>query len=157
MQNDIEHQKPVLYSLKLSRTYLEELFKMFRRNQKGNKLVLQFYYSEKPTGGSPTLGAYAMKSNNQLISEDHRGNNMRLLDYDTPSQEPLFGRGQFLGDQQIRISDLKKLIKENKRCEYLLFSPRFKPDNPHVYYDVTAEPNGFGSVSSDPSPPAPAY
>jgi hypothetical protein len=103
-----------------------------------------------------------MRSKNQPVSEIKF--TAPILDYHNKSSEPLTGRPQFLGDQQLDVDDLKQLIENSNKpdpdaFEYLLFTAKFQDKNPHIYYDVSVQPSnqlGTASVPTDPSPPAPA-
>jgi hypothetical protein len=153
----------VFYNLKLSKESLEDLFKYFKKHKKRDKFIFQFFYPKDPLDGSPTLGAYPMRSKNQRVENENKFA-APILDYHNKSSEPLTGRPQFLGDQQLDVDDLKQLIEDSNKpdpdaFEYLLFTARFQDENPHIFYDVTVQPSNqvaTGSVSTDPSPPAPA-
>jgi hypothetical protein len=154
---------PVFYNLKLSKDLVRKLFKDFKKNYKNNKLVFQFYYPAESKDGSPTLGAYAMRSKNQVINPKHICT-PKLLEYGDKSSEPLTGRAQFLGDQQVNIAKLKKLIEDSNKpdpevYDHLVFSAKFNNQNPHIYYEISVHPsNSFNAkpINTDPSPPAPA-
>lgn len=153
----------VFYNLTLSKDLVQKLFDDFKENHKKNKLIFQFYYPAKPKDGSPTLGAYAMRSKNQAIDPKHACT-PKMLDYGDKSSEPLTGRAQFLGDQQLNVEDLKKLIKESNKpdpelYDFLVFSAKFDNQNPHIYYEIMVHPSNHLDVRpirTDPSPPAPA-
>jgi hypothetical protein len=152
----------VFYNLRLSKDSVDALFKCFKEHKKNDKLIFQFFYPEEPLHGSPTLGAYPMRSKNQRI--DSTKFTAPILDYDDKSSEPLRGRAQFLGDQELDVDDLKQLIKDSNKpdaevYEYLLFTANFHDDNPHIYYDVSVQPSNqltTATIPTDPSPPAPA-
>ncbi|HSQ44057.1 MAG TPA: hypothetical protein VLM16_03620 [Ginsengibacter sp.] len=154
----------VFYNLKLSKTTVDFLFNCFKnKHRKHDKLIFQFYYPATPKDNSPTLGVYPMRSKNQCIKKKQVFN-APILDYHTKSAEPLTGRAQFLGDQELDLADLKKLIKESNEAdaeayEYLLFTAKFHDENPHIYYEVSVQPSTTASgatIPTDPSPPAPA-
>lgn len=145
------HQSSTFYQLKLSKGQFEKL-----KSYSGNTLVFQFFYPAASNCGSPTLFAYAMKKYHQAIKRPPE-----VLSYDAPTNEPLRGRAQVLGDVQIEINKLNKLVKrvtKNKNGYFsnLIFTPRYLPDNPHETYDISVD----GSAefeTCDPSPPAEAY
>ncbi len=162
------HHSSTFYRLRLSKKQYEVL-----KSYGGKMLVFQFFYPQASNCGSPTLVAYKMKKHHEAIEKSPE-----VLSYDEPSQEPLTGRSQVLGDQQIRIGKLDDLIKRVTRSEQgnfsnLVFTPRFtgseahktttdptrkegKETNPHVVFEVTVD--GFGdSERCDPSPPYSAY
>jgi hypothetical protein len=154
------------YNLKLSKPVLQKIFNEFKTPKKSDKLVLQFYYPKQPSGGSPTLGAYALRSKNQAIDPTQKPT-FELLDYVDESSEPLIGRPQFLGDQQLDVDELKQLIKDSNKpdpmvFDHLLFSVKFDNSNPHIYYEVSVVPSNqfkqsfLSSIDTDPSPPASA-
>ncbi len=161
----ISHKKNhgVFYNLKLSKDSVNDLFNLFKKHKKHDKLVFQFFYPEEPLEGSPTLGVYPMRSKNQCVDTKSKFT-APILNYHNKSSEPLTGRAQFLGDQELDIEDLKQLIKDSNKpnseiYEYLLFTAKFHDDNPHIYYNVTVQPSNQvagQSLSTDPSPPAPA-
>jgi hypothetical protein len=83
-----------------------------------------------------------------------------VLSYGEASKEPIRGRSQVLGDQQIDINKVEMLIKKvtgSKKGDfsYLNFSPFFLPTNPHIAYAISVD-DSSDSVNCDPSPPATA-
>jgi hypothetical protein len=92
-------------SLKLLRADYNTLRRI--RYNKNNKLVFQFYYPQTYTGGSPQLVGYAMKSKNDSISTV-----FKILTPVGSSGEPLYGREQILGDQQIRFGVINSLLEK---------------------------------------------
>jgi len=90
------HKSSTFYQLRLSKSQYEML-----RKHGGSTLVFQFYYPEDSNFGSPTLYSYNMKKYHQPT-----GKPPAILGYGEPSQEPLRGRAQVLGDQQVEISEL---------------------------------------------------
>ena len=115
-------------------------------------LVLQFYYPKPSSCGSPTLFVYNMTENHVAT-----GTPPEVLSYGEASKEPLTGRNQVLGDQKIKISTIEKLIervKGNKRSSfsYLVFTPIYMSDNPHIGYKVSVDDSSVYRTSN-PSPP----
>ncbi len=151
------------YNLRLSKPVLQKIFKEFKTPKKNDKLVLQFYYPKQPLGGSPQLGVYALRSKNQAIDPTQKCT-FELLDYVDESSEPLTGRPQFLGDQQLDVDELKQLIKGSNKpdaemYDHLLFSAKFDNSNSNVYYEVSVVPRNqfsINPINTDPSPPASA-
>ncbi len=145
------HQSSTFYKLRLTKGQFETL-----RSYGGSTLVFQFFYPQASDCGSPTLYAYAMKKHHRAIKRPPE-----VLSYDAPTQEPITGRAQVLGDLQIKISTLEKLIKRvtgsSKGKFYnLVFTPRFLPVNPHIAYDVSVD-GSSEFETCDPSPPYSAY
>jgi hypothetical protein len=153
----------VFYNLKLSKQSVDTLLATFKKRKKRDKLIFQFYYPAQPLHGSPTLGVYPMRSKNQCVNEasDFVA---PILDYHNKSAEPLTGRAQFVGDQELDLDDVINLIKESNKpdpnaYEYLFFEAKFHDNNPHMYYEVTVQPSNqvmAKGIQTDPSPPAPA-
>jgi hypothetical protein len=158
-----ENSNGVFYNLKLSKQSVDMLFNSFKKHKKRDKLIFQFFYPEETLHHSPTLGAYPMRSKNQHV--DFPNFTPPILDYHDKSEEPLTGRAQFLGDQQLDVDDLKQLLNDSNKpdanaYEYLIFTTRFHDDNPHIYYDVSVQPSNTlttRTIPTDPSPPAPAH
>ncbi len=78
-----------------------------------------------------------MKSKNDSISTV-----FKILTPVGSSGEPLYGREQILGDQQIRIREIKCLLDEvlgegEREYDYLLFTPKYDPRNKHIIYTIT--------------------
>ncbi len=144
-----------LFSLRLDTDAYDSL-----KSYGGKGLVLQYYFPESSTCVSPTLYAYAMEAGEQAL-----GKPPIQLRYDSISSEPFRSRSQVLGNQSIRYASLDSLLSEVKggytgKRYYFLFSPDFYPGNPHVFYNVTLQGEGFssdGSTRSDPSPPYSAF
>ena len=160
---DKKKETAVFYNLILGKAAVQKLFDSFKKHHKHDKLVFQFFYPVSPKDGSPTLGAYSMRSKNQCIKKSQKIE-VQYLDYSDKSSEPLIGRAQFLGDQQLDADDLKKLIKDSNPSkpdiyEYLFFKAKFSDNNPHIYYEVSVHPSAdavLKTIPTDPSPPAPA-
>jgi len=141
------HQSSTFYQLKLSKGQFEKL-----KSYSGNTLVFQFFYPAASNCGSPTLFAYAMKKYHRAIKRPPE-----VLSYDAPTNEPLKGRAQVLGDVQIEISKLDKLIRRvtktsNGYFSNLIFTPRYLPSNPHETYDISVD-GSSEFETANPSPP----
>ena len=139
--------------MKLTRKQFEDLDAL-----KGSQLVLQFYYPATLKDGSPQLGAFTMAPCHGRISDEYR-----ILDYDKPSTVPITGKDQFLGDQQVAIPAIKKLIEASNPkphdYDYLLFTPQDPKSDKHIYYEIKVVPTtSFAPppIYTDPSPPAKA-
>ncbi|MCY7422807.1 MAG: hypothetical protein LH478_13825 [Chitinophagaceae bacterium] len=122
----------------------------------GDGLVLQFFYPASGNCSSPTLYAYAMKTGHQSV-----GKPPIQLQYDSITTEPFRGRSQVLGDQSVRYDSIDNVLGlvpggyANKNY-YLVFTPKFYPGNPHVYYEIQVSGSGLTPTrptKSDPSPP----
>jgi hypothetical protein len=141
------HNSSTFYKLTLSKLQYETL-----KKHGGSMLVFQFYYPKESHGGSPTLYAYNMQKERQPTQKPPA-----ILSYDEASEEPLWGRSQVLGDQQIEISRLERLIKnsiKNTKGDFknLVFTPVFLPENPHVAFKISVDDAG-DSETANPSPP----
>ncbi len=86
------HKSSTFYKLRLSKGQYDTL-----KSYGGNTLVFQFFYPEPSDCGSPTLYSYAMKKYHQALKKPPQ-----VLSYGAPTQEPLKGRAQVLGDMQIK-------------------------------------------------------
>lgn len=147
LQGPSPHQASTFFELRLPRLEYEALRKIG-----GSMLVFQFYYPKESNCGSPTLYAYNMKTGHVAT-----GGRPAILDYAAPSNLSLRGRDQVLGDQQVDINKLEKLIKESpggkdRNFTNLVFRPRFIEKNPHIAYDITVDGAGR-SETANPSPP----
>lgn len=138
------------YKLRLSKAQFESL------RHGGNTLVFQFFYPQASDCGSPTLFAYKMGPRHRAT-----GTPPQVLSYDVPTNQALKGRAQVLGDVQIKISKVEKLISRvtgSKKGEFsnLIFTPKFLDKNPHWTFDISVD--GSDQIETcDPSPPAEAY
>lgn len=141
------HTSSTFHKLRLTKEQFETL-----RSYGGNTLVFQFFYPQASNCGSPTLYAYTMKKRHRAIKRPPE-----VLSYGAPTQEPLTGRALVLGDVQIEIRKLERLIKRvtgssNEHFYNLVFTPRFLPDNPHETYDISVDGSGEFETAN-PSPP----
>ncbi len=141
------YNSKTFYKLKMTKGQFDSL-----RSFPGNRVIVQFFYPKASGGGSPTLFAYKMTVNHKPT-----GTPPVVLSYDSSTTEPLKGRGQVLGDQKVKIRDLEKLIKvskgdKNASFSYLLFTPVFIPNNPHMTYEVRVDGEGE-ALTLNPSPP----
>ncbi len=141
------YKSSTFYKLRLAKGQYDTL-----KSYGGSTLVFQFFYPEPSDCGSPTLYSYAMKKYHQALKKPPQ-----VLSYGAPTQEPITGRAQVLGDLQIRIKKLEGLIKSVKgsnkaHFHNLVFTPRYVPDNPHIVYDISVD-GSSEFETCDPSPP----
>jgi hypothetical protein len=141
------HKSSTFYKLRLAKGQYDTL-----KSYGGSTLVFQFFYPEPSDCGSPTLYSYAMKKYHQSIKKPPQ-----VLSYGAPTQEPLTGRAQVLGDMQIKTSTLDNLIKRVKgsskaHFNNLVFTPIYLPANPHMAFEISVD-DSFQSERCDPSPP----
>jgi hypothetical protein len=141
------------YKLKLLKPQFNTL-----KKYEGNQLVSQFFYPITPKEGSPKLYAYSMLPAHQSDEDPPE-----ILDYDSPSDEPLAGRDQVLGDLQIKVGKIKKLIDRassgSGNYDHLLFTPKYNEGSKHIYFQISVVPSVAltdETEDANPSPPASA-